>query len=67
MKRKIFLLFHCASKMRNDLLVPEQYDNDHWCETLEIYNLNIRMCKLPCKHKTESGTILMSDENQDKK
>jgi hypothetical protein len=53
--------------MRKDLLIPEQYDNDHWCETLEIYNLNMRMCKLPCKRKTESGMISMSDENQDKK
>jgi len=35
------------------------------CETLEIYNLNMQMCKPSCKHKTESGMISMSDGNQD--
>jgi len=41
--------------------------NDYHCETVEIYNLNMRMCKLSCKHKIESDMISMSDENQDKK
>jgi hypothetical protein len=35
------------------------------CETLEIYNLNMQMCKPSCKRKTESGNISMRDGNQD--
>ena len=37
------------------------------CETLKIYNLNMQMCKLSYKYKTESGMISMSDGNQDEK
>jgi len=36
-----------------------------FCETLEIYNLNMQMRKPSCKRKTESGNISMSDGNQD--
>ena len=32
-------------------------------ETLEVYNLNIWIRKLPCKGKTESDKISMSDGN----
>jgi len=35
------------------------------CETLEIYNLNMQICKPSCKRKTKSGMISMSDGNQD--
>jgi len=37
------------------------------CETLTIYNLNMWICKLPCKHKIESRKISMSDGNREKK
>ena len=37
------------------------------CETLELHNLNMWMCKLPYKCNTESGMISMSDGKQDKK
>jgi hypothetical protein len=35
------------------------------CETLEIYNLNMQMCKPSCKLKIESGMISMSYGNKD--
>jgi len=59
---------NCDGTIMHINCVTKIYDLSYWiCETLKIYNLNIRMCKLSYKCKTESGMISMSDENQDKK
>ena len=49
------------------LCFPDRYSLNtiYICETLEIYNLTMRMCKPSCKRKIKSGNISMSDGNQD--